>query len=89
MVSKEITIKSKTGLHARPATMFIKEATKFESKILVKKDTKEIDAKSIIGILSLGASQGTVLEISADGPDEQEALNALVDLIENDINLNY
>lgn len=89
MFSKQVTIKAKTGLHARPATLFIKEAAKFESKILVKKDAKEIDAKSIIGILSLGAAQGTVIEIKAEGTDEKAAVEALVNLIENDINVNH
>ena len=89
MVSRTIVIKAKTGLHARPATMFINLATKFEAEIMVKKDTNEIDAKSIIGILSLAARQGTELEIIANGIDEQEAVDALVNLIENEINVKY
>lgn len=82
MMSKELTIANATGLHARPASMFVQTAGKFKSDINLLKDGNKINAKSIMGIMAAGISQGTVIHIETDGPDEQEAMDALVKLIE-------
>ncbi len=81
MVSKEVTILNATGLHARPASMFVQTAGKFKSDVNVVKDGNNINAKSIMGIMAAGISQGTVVHIQANGPDEQEAVDTLVQLI--------
>ncbi len=85
MISKTATITNKTGLHARPAGTFVKTASKFKSGIKIKdiKNDAEANAKSIIFLLSLGLVQGTEVEITADGEDEEEAVNTLVDLIQS------
>lgn len=81
MVSKEVTILNATGLHARPASMFVQAAGKFKAQINLIKDGKSINAKSIMGIMAGGISQGTVVQIQAEGADEQEAVDTLVQLI--------
>ena len=83
MYSKKVTIQNRTGLHARPASDFIDCASKFKSKIVIKKisDDEEANAKSIVMLLSLALGQGEEVEISAKGEDEVEAVDALVALI--------
>lgn len=83
MYSAEIVLKNETGLHARPASQFVFTASKFKSHIVVIKDEKEYNAKSIMGVLSMGASKGTKLTIKAEGEDEKEAVEALISLLEN------
>lgn len=83
MEKRTITVKNKTGLHARPAALFVQTAGKFLSEITVKKDDKEVNAKSIMGIMALGVSQGNEITIIARGEDEKQAVEALVDLLEN------
>jgi phosphocarrier protein HPr len=83
MVEMNIVVNNKTGLHARPADLFTKTAAKFQSKVTVRKGEKTVDAKSILKILSLGVRAGTELTIAADGSDEQQAVVALVELIES------
>ena len=83
MVEKVFVVKNETGLHARPASQFVQKAAKFKSVIKLKKDGKEANAKSIISVLSLGASKGSEITISCAGDDEQEALSALIDLLDN------
>lgn len=83
MIEKSILILSKTGLHARPATQFVQAASRFKSKIKVSKDGREVDAKSIISVLSLGAGKGTEITCKAEGEDEQAAIDALVALIQS------
>ncbi|MGB9678464.1 MAG: HPr family phosphocarrier protein [Thermoanaerobacteraceae bacterium] len=83
MTEKVIEIKNKTGLHARPAALFVQTASKFSSQIWVEKDNKKVNAKSIMGIMSLGVSQGSTVTLSADGDDEEAAIKALVDLIDS------
>ncbi|NTW72375.1 MAG: HPr family phosphocarrier protein [Eubacteriaceae bacterium] len=83
MTSKEVIVLNATGLHARPASMFVQEAGKYKSEINVIKDGKKINAKSIMGIMAGGISKGTALVVEADGEDEAAAVDALVALIES------
>ncbi|KXG74936.1 HPr family phosphocarrier protein [Thermotalea metallivorans] len=83
MMTKEVTINNKLGLHARPAALFVQTANKFVSDIIVEKGTKKINAKSIMGIMSLGVGKGDTIRLITDGPDEEEALEELMDFIEN------
>lgn len=86
MYKKTVTVLNKTGLHARPASDFVKAAAKFSSKITIKRldeDMDEANAKSIVFLLSLGIGQGTEVEISARGDDEQQAVDELTALIES------
>ena len=85
MVSKEVVISNQVGLHARPATFFIQKANEYKSSIWVEKEERRVNAKSLLGVLSLGIVQGTAITLIADGVDEKEAVDALVDLIENQI----
>ena len=78
-----LTVQHKTGLHARPAAMFVQTANKFKSVIKVKHGEKEANAKSIMGILTLGAGQGAVISIRAEGDDAEQALMALRTLVES------
>lgn len=81
MCSKEVLVEIKTGLHARPAAAFVKKASEFISNIVVIKDLKKANAKSIMAVLSLGVSMGSSITITAEGPDEEAAVSALYDLI--------
>ena len=81
MFSKDALVSNQVGLHARPATFFIQKANEFKSGIWVEKDERKVNAKSLLGVLSLGIAKGTNVIISADGSDEEEAVAALVDLI--------
>ena len=81
MTQKTITIENKTGIHARPASIFVQTATKFKSKIQLQAKGKTIEAKSILMIMSMGLVKGTDITIVADGPDEAEAVKALKDLV--------
>ena len=83
MYTQEITVKNEVGLHARPATYFIQKANEFKCGIWVEKDERRVNAKSLLGILSLGIIGGTQIKIIADGADEQAAVNALVELVES------
>ncbi len=85
MVKISYTIKNKEGLHARPASDFCKTAGRFKSKITVAKDGEEYEAKSILMVLCLGAACGDTVEISAEGEDEQEAVDALVKTLDSAI----
>ena len=83
MYAKEITVKNEVGLHARPATYFIQKANEFKSGIWVEKEERRVNAKSLLGVLSLGIVKGTTITVIADGSDETEAVEALVSLIDN------
>lgn len=83
LYQSDAKLENTTGLHARPASIFVKEAAQFKSDISVIKDTKECDAKSLISLLSLGAGKGTKLTIKAEGEDEKEAVESLKVLIAN------
>ena len=81
MYTQEITVKNEVGLHARPATYFIQKANKFKCGIWVEKDERRVNAKSLLGVLSLGIVGGTTIRIIADGADEQAAVEGLVKLV--------
>ncbi len=82
MFTQEVTVNNEVGLHARPATYFIQKANEFKSGIWVEKEERRVNAKSLLGVLSLGIVGGASIRILADGPDEQDAVNGLVQLIE-------
>lgn len=84
MVSSEVTVKNSVGLHARPATFFIQRANSFKSSVWVEKDDRRVNAKSLLGVLSLGIVKGTTITIIADGTDDDEAVKTLVKVIESD-----
>lgn len=81
MITKNIEIQNTVGLHARPATYFIQKANSYRSSIWVENSDRRANAKSLLGVLSLGISKGDIITILADGADEQEAVDGLVDLI--------
>lgn len=83
MQEKRLVIQNKTGLHARPAALFVQTANKFASQIKVAKEDREVDGKSIMGIMMLAAGKGTQIRITATGVDEKEALERLEELINN------
>ncbi len=80
-VSHEIEIKNTLGLHARPASLFVKTASNFECEITVEKDSEVVNGKSLMGLLMLSAGYGTVIRISAKGKDCEVAVKAIIDLI--------
>ena len=84
MISKEVIISNQVGLHARPATFFIQKANEYKASIWVEKDDRRVNAKSLLGVLSLGIVKGTAITIIADGSDEEEAVAALSALIASD-----
>ena len=81
MVSRSVTIQNSVGLHARPATFFIQKANSYKSSIWVEKEDCRVNAKSLLGVLSLGIVKGTTITLIADGNDENEAVSGLVDLV--------
>lgn len=83
MYVKEVTVQNQVGLHARPATFFIQKANEFKSSIWVEKDERRVNAKSLLGVLSLGIVGGTVIKIIADGSDEESSVESLVKLVES------
>ena len=85
MISRSVTIQNNHGLHARPATFFIQKANSYKSSIWVEKEDCRVNAKSLLGVLSLGIVKGTVITIIADGQDENEAVTGLTDLIEKEL----
>ena len=83
MYLKDVTVKNQVGLHARPATFFILKANEFKSSVWVEKEERRVNAKSLLGVLSLGIVGGTNIRIIADGVDEQAAVDSLVKLVES------
>ena len=81
MFVKDVMVKNQVGLHARPATFFIQKANEFKSSIWIEKEERRVNAKSLLGILSLGIVGGTNIRIIADGTDEQQAVESLVELV--------
>ncbi len=84
MYMKEAVVNNQVGLHARPATFFIQKANEFKSSIWVEKEERRVNAKSLLGVLSLGIVKGTSINLIADGPDEEAAISALIELINTD-----
>jgi phosphocarrier protein len=85
MISRSVTIQNNHGLHARPATFFIQKANSYKSSIWVEKEDCRVNAKSLLGVLSLGIVKGTTITLIADGQDESEAITGLCDLIEKEL----
>ncbi len=83
MVSQSVSITNETGLHARPASEFVKLASEQSCDVFVEKDGKKVTAKSILGVLSLAISKGSTVTIHTDGKDEEASLKVLVDFVEN------
>lgn len=83
MFREEVILQNETGLHARPASLFVKEASKFKSDIKLFKNEKQYNAKSIMGLLSMGAAKGDKIIIQAEGEDEETAVRELLDFINN------
>ena len=83
MIEKTVKIKNKLGLHARAAVKLMNLANRFNSSVRITRDGNEVDAKSILGILTLAAVKGSKITIKVSGKDEQKAINALVDLVDN------
>ena len=81
MYVKDVIVQNQVGLHARPATFFIQKANEFKSSIWVEKEERRVNAKSLLGVLSLGILGGTSIRIIADGTDENDAVEALVKLV--------
>ncbi|HWO74892.1 MAG TPA: phosphocarrier protein HPr [Bacillus sp. (in: firmicutes)] len=84
MVEKTFTITADTGLHARPATLLVQAASKFDSEIQLEYKGKKVNLKSIMGVMSLGVGKGASITISAEGSDEQEAINSLEDTLKKE-----
>jgi phosphocarrier protein len=83
MTTREVVVPNQLGLHARAAAKFVHAATRFRARILVRRDSRTMDGKSIMGVLLLAAARGMTIAISADGPDEGEAVATLVRLVES------
>ncbi len=83
MTEKEVTIKNRAGIHARPAALIVQVANEFDSEIFMEKSGNKINAKSIMGIITLGAAYNATLSVTADGEDEEAAVAAIVRLFEN------
>ena len=82
MIEREVQVRNRAGLHTRPASMIVRLAAKFESEFFIRKDGYEINGKSIIGVMTLAAEQGSTVLLVLDGPDEAEAAAALAELFE-------
>ena len=83
MFVKDVMVQNQVGLHARPATFFIQKANEFKSSIWIEKEERRVNAKSLLGILSLGIVGGTQIRNIADGADEKEAVTALTELVDS------
>jgi phosphocarrier protein HPr len=83
MIEREVTIRNRAGLHTRPAAAIVKLAAKFKSEFFIEKDHLQINGKSIIGVMTLAAEQGSTLLVRFDGTDEEEAFRAMAELFES------
>jgi phosphocarrier protein len=83
MVERIVTIRNRAGMHARPAALLVKTASSFASQISIEKDSERVNGKSIMGVITLGATFNTPLKIIAEGPDEAEAVDAIQKLFDN------
>ena len=86
MISRDVTITNNVGLHARPATFFIQKANSYRSSIWVEREDRRVNAKSRLGVLSMGIVKGTTITLIADGADEEEALEGLAVLVDTGFN---
>lgn len=84
MISRSVTIRNSVGLHARPATFFVQKANCFKSSIWVEKEDCRVNAKSLLGVLSLGISKGSEITLIADGADEADAIDGLAALVDSE-----
>ena len=84
MISRSVTIRNSVGLHARPATFFVQKANCFKSSIWVEKEDYRVNAKSLLGVLSLGISKGCTITLIADGSDESDAIEGLSALVDSE-----
>ncbi|KHF41227.1 HPr family phosphocarrier protein [Halalkalibacter okhensis] len=84
MLKKEVTVQRKTGLQARPAALFVQEASRFSAEVFIEKGEKKVNAKSIMGLMSLAMGHGTTFTLITDGNDEAEALETLSQFIESE-----
>lgn len=84
-MEREVELKNHSGLHARPASVFVGEASKFKSDVFIEVNDKRVNAKSILGLLTLGIGKGTIIKIIAEGPDENNALDTLCELVTSGI----
>jgi len=82
-VERTLTIRNRAGMHARPAALLVKTASSFKSQIYIEKDSERVNGKSIMGVITLGATYDTPLKVIAEGPDEREALDAIEKLFES------
>ncbi|MBL4966565.1 MULTISPECIES: HPr family phosphocarrier protein [Bacillus] len=85
MVQQKVEVRLKTGLQARPAALFVQEANRFTSDVFLEKDGKKVNAKSIMGLMSLAVSTGTEVTLVAEGEDEQEALEKLSAYVQEEV----
>lgn len=85
MVEKQVKVQLKTGLQARQAALFVQEANRFNADIFLEKDKKKVNAKSIMGVMSLAISKGTEVKISAEGLDEEKAIQTLAHVVEQEM----
>ena len=83
MVKENVTITNNIGLHARPATFFIQKANSYKASIWIEKDDRKVNAKSLLGVLSLGIAKGMTVTLIAEGADEAVAIDGLVELVQN------
>ena len=83
MIAREVTVTNNVGLHARPATFFIQKANSYKSTVWVEKDDRSVNAKSLLGVLSLGIVKGMTITLIADGNDAADAIEGLATLIES------
>ena len=81
MFLKEVVVQNQVGLHARPATFFIQKANEYKSSVWIEKDERRVNAKSLLGVLSLGITKGISITLIAEGADEEKAVTELVDLV--------
>lgn len=82
MVSRAVTVRNKLGLHARPATYFVQKATAYKCSIIIEKDERSLNAKSLLSVLSLGVIKGSEINLTFEGPDEEEAALGLCSFVE-------
>ena len=86
MFVKDVTVENQVGLHARPATFFIQKANEYKSSIWIEREDRRVNAKSLLGVLSLGIIGGTAIRVIADGADEQDAVEGLIKLVQSGFN---